>query len=271
MADQTLTERLTVALAALGALQAFRKVSEYIHHVFSSNEPNRNSAARGERGQQTRGIDPEEIEAKLGLTDPRKQPIKTNDPFAATDAALFIRSVDQETVGRGQEKNAPQDKKVGGVNAKKASEEITIAARNLGALTAPVVASIDGRVEDDKLAQQIHKVAETNTEGAVTAKVTTAFDVTQENNSVKETVETVHLSTAEERLQELQEMVIATKGENLDVLMQYGNALHAKVYGDSKETGFEPPTAETIGQYANAINLIKKYQENETTRTMQPA
>jgi hypothetical protein len=274
MADKTsLSERFTVALAALGALQVFNRLSEYANRVFSPNQSNQNSAVLGRDSQEKldKAINTEAIEAKLGLRDSRKQLNKIN-PLVATGAALLIGSVDQEAVNRRlQEQKATQQ---ASQSAFQANREAAVLADKMRLKTAGLVSPEQDAATVEKAAEKVMgDVARRGSDTVVIVNAPTVFDMTQENKGVEQAVETTRMSAAEERLKELQEMVIATKGENLDVLMQYGNALHAKVYQPSDETGYNAPNAETIGQYANAINLIKRCQENEAanTMTMQPA
>lgn len=217
--------------------------------------------------------DPKEIEARLGLRDSRtvQAAPKNANVLAATGAALLIGSVDKQTVARRLEgQDSPQQSQ----NTFKQNREAAVLADRMGLKTAGLVSPQQDAASMEKAVEKVMgDVARRGSQWVVTAKTTTAFEMTQENKGVEQAVETTRMSAAEERLKELQEMVIATKGENLDVLMQYGNALHAKVYQPSDETGYNAPNAETIGQYANAINLIKRCQENEAanTMTMQPA
>ncbi len=213
----------------------------------------------------------QDIEARLGLRDSRtvQAAPKNANVLAATGAVLLIGNVDKQTVAkRLQEQDSPQQAQ----NAFKQNREAAVLADRMGLKTAGLVSSQQDAATMEKAAEKVMgDVARRGSDSAVTAKTTTAFEMTQENKGVEQAVETTRMSAAEERLQELQEMVIATKGENLDILMQYGNALHAKVYQPSEETGYNAPNAGTIGQYANAINLIKRCQEKEAAYTIQPA
>jgi hypothetical protein len=276
MADKTsLSERFTQTLKVLGMDNMSPPLAEYIERTFPPRQDWLASVkARLDRifaSDSSIDTTPASRERELGLIDSRNQSQEKPENKNKWDAVVNnnVWGGRSETVAQ-YLKDTPD--KAEGIDPTEASKEIVATAESLGALTAPVAASVNGRVDDRELAQKIYKVAATNTEGAVTdTNAITAFDVKQESSPVEEKVETVRMSAAEEHLQALQKIVIATNGENLEILMQYGNALHAKVYQPSEETGYNAPDAETIGQYANAINLIKRYQEKEVAYTMQHA
>jgi hypothetical protein len=219
-------------------------------------------------------------EQELGLIDSRAPDKQLQNKWGAV--------VDNVWGGRAETdaefpKNTPD--KAEGTNPTKASKEIAATAESLGALTAPVVNGVDGLVDEQKLAQAIHKVVETNIEGAVTAKPTTAFDAKQENLAVKEAAETTQMSE-EERLQELKlqfegikEKITNNNTEGMGiensvkVFEEYANALHNKIF-DTKNadsiTVMDITEYHEVTQYYEMYTGIRKQKEESetTTRTM---
>lgn len=288
MKDRELPRNFANTLTVLGTEKTSTQFKGYVERAFPPKE-DFFSAAR-DKFEKIFGSDSSERSSKavvsreeqLGLVDSRtskNQPQNKRDAVAqnvwggrAETGADYLVSVSKD--------------KANGIDATKANREIAIAGRELGALTTPVVASVNGRVDEEKLAQQIHKVAETNTEGPVTdANATTAFDAEQENPAVKEAAETTQMSE-EEPLQELKLQFEGIKEkitnndtegmkieDSVKVFEEYANALHNKIF-DTKNadsiTVMDITEYHEVTQYYEMYTGIRKQKEESetTTRTM---
>lgn len=218
-------------------------------------------------------------EQKLGLVDSRTADKQPQNKWGAVVDNVWGGRSEEPTATSALNTKLPEQAKTG-IDATKARQEIGITARNLGAVTAPLVNGVDGRVDDQKLAQAIHKVAETNTEGSVTAKTTTAFDAKQENNAVQDTQQDVradqsqNLFTPEEQqeLQKWQEIAVATNFENTSVLTEWRNSVMT-IYQQREQTGTlnSDITQELVSQVGAISARIERNNETTRTMTMQPA